>query len=56
MNLKEQILGDASASYWLKGAIVALDKRDPLDALRDAEVLVMVLKDRWNNLVTEATQ
>jgi hypothetical protein len=36
---RDQLLNDPATSYWLKDAIRALEKRDPLDAVRDAEVL-----------------
>lgn len=38
--LKETIFSDPAASYFLKGAIEACDKRDPVDAVKDAEVLL----------------
>ena len=33
-------------SFWLKAAIQALDKRDPVDALHDVEHLLTVCKAR----------
>jgi hypothetical protein len=39
---KFQIRTDPSASYWLKAAIEALDKRDPVDAFNDAQWLARV--------------
>jgi hypothetical protein len=39
-----EILNSFSASFWLKDAIKSALKRDPVDALRDAEALVEVLK------------
>lgn len=38
--LKEALLKDPSTSYFLKGALDVCDKRDPLDAVYDAEVLL----------------
>ena len=38
---------DPSISYWLKRAIADLSKRDPLDALYDAELLCALMKNRW---------
>jgi hypothetical protein len=42
----DAILADFSASYWLKDAMRALDKRDPLDALHDANTLVDLAEQR----------
>ena len=39
------VLADPSASYWLRDAIKSAMKRDPLDALRDAETLAEVLRE-----------
>jgi hypothetical protein len=39
------VLADPSASYWLRDAIKSAMKRDPLDALRDAETLADVLRE-----------
>lgn len=38
--LKEAILKDPVRSFFLKNAISEADKRDPVDALRDAEALL----------------
>ncbi len=43
------VLADPAASFWLKGAIGALDKRDPCDALSDAEALLELAKERLNS-------
>jgi hypothetical protein len=43
MNYKEmaaKIAADRAASYWLKAAVMAANQRDPVDALRDAEILL----------------
>ena len=40
---------DPSISYWLKRAIADLAKRDPLDALYDAELLCSLMKTRWDS-------
>lgn len=41
----EYVLNSPASSYWLKEAIQALGKRDPVDALRDAELLVTICKE-----------
>ncbi len=50
---KFQIRTDPSVSYWLKAALEALDERDPVDALNDAQVLAKVQQTR-NNEIFEA--
>lgn len=39
-----------TTSYWLKEALVCAERRDPLDALRDAEALVRALKNKAEQL------
>lgn len=45
MNI-EEILNDPTVSFWLKRAIKELLNRDCVDALRDAEILVQIMKDK----------
>lgn len=49
-SLEAQVLSDPACSYWLNARIVDTMKRDPLDALRDAETLVAILNDRVRHL------
>ena len=42
-------LADPSTTYWLRDAIKSALPRDPVDALRDAETLVDLLKDRLDS-------
>jgi len=53
MNECEKILGDFSASFWLKQALASALERDPVDALADAEVLSEVLRERLDRLCTQ---
>ena len=46
MNLEQQLLENPSVSYWLKNAIRDTYRRDCVDALHDAEVLVEILRKR----------
>ena len=39
MTKRDEVLTNMGASYWLKAAIVGLEKRDPVDAFNDAEIL-----------------
>lgn len=48
--LPSVILNDPASSFWLKEAVVQSLRRDPVDALDDAEVLVEVLKGRLQEL------
>jgi hypothetical protein len=43
---KFKIRTDPFASYWLKAALEALDKRDPVDAYNDAQALAGAQKRR----------
>jgi hypothetical protein len=45
------ILKDFTASNWLKSAINALDQRDPLDALKDAETLALLAQMRARKIL-----
>ena len=42
----EQVLGDPTASFWLKNALRLALTRDPVDAANDAEVLARILDQR----------
>lgn len=42
----EEVLGDPTASSWLKDALRMALKRDPVDAANDAEVLAQLLDRR----------
>jgi hypothetical protein len=53
MPLCENILDDPAASFWLKNALQSALNRDPVDALNDAEVLVVVLKERLDFVFNE---
>ena len=47
----ENLLADPSASYWLKNAIRSALKRDPINALLDAETLREVLRQHLDRVV-----
>ena len=44
------VMASPSTSFWLKASLDASLKRDPLDALRDAELLVVLLSDRLRQI------
>jgi len=41
----DEILADFSASYWLRLALASALERDPVDAVADAESLVVALRE-----------
>jgi hypothetical protein len=43
-------LADPSTTYWLRDALKSSLARDPVDALRDAEALVDLLRDHLADL------
>ncbi|MFH0918870.1 MAG: hypothetical protein V1913_00795 [Fibrobacterota bacterium] len=43
MATTEELLSDPSISYWFKEALKSALKRDPIDALSDAELLLRAL-------------
>ncbi len=49
----ENILDDPATSFWLKNALRSALNRDPVDALNDAEVLVVALKERLDFVFNE---
>lgn len=51
----EAILDDRAVSFWLKNALRSAIDRDPVDAVRDAELLVLALKERLD-LVFEVSK
>jgi hypothetical protein len=51
--LCEEIRNDMAASYWLKSALASALKRSPVDAVTDAEVLVMALRERCTGAVSK---
>ena len=46
----EAILVDVSASDWVKDALRSALKRDPVDALNDAETLVKTLRENLDDM------
>jgi hypothetical protein len=47
----ERVLNDMSASWWLKNALLAAEKRDPVDAANDAAYLAELLGDVADDIV-----
>jgi hypothetical protein len=45
------IIADPAASFWLKGAIAQLDRRDPCDALCDVGCLLGLAQQRLNGCI-----
>ena len=53
MNIAQQIMTDPAASRWLKNALAGALNRDPVDACRDAELLLQILQERADKHVPE---
>lgn len=51
---RKAILADRCASYWLKTEVRALDLRDALDMVNDAEALLKVAKARLGEIERSA--
>lgn len=49
-NLKQSILSDPSASFWLKTAVTQLENRDPCDAIADVEILYQLVTMRMEDV------
>ena len=47
------LVDDYTASYWIKKAVVELDKRDPIDVLKDLETLHSVFEMKISELYSE---
>lgn len=45
-DLERRLLASLATSYWLKAAIEATAKRDPVDAARDVDLLRQVCEAR----------
>lgn len=48
--IKEHVLKDQGASYWLQLNILKLDERDVVDALHDVEFLKSFLENKMHNM------
>lgn len=51
LEVRAAVIADASVSYWLRAAMAALEKRDPLDALKDAELLALLAQLRAQEIL-----
>lgn len=50
---KVKVLSNPTVSFWLKNAIEALDKRDPVDSLVDVECLKGLMNLRWREITRD---
>jgi hypothetical protein len=48
----EEVLGDPTASSWLKHALRSALERDPVDAANDADVLARLLDERCRSMLS----
>jgi len=44
--LEAGLLADPSTSYWLRDRLAATSKRDPVKLLKDAELLVVIIRKK----------
>lgn len=51
--LEQSIRQDPATSYWLKEQLEFTESRDICDAIRDAETLLHILKQRHSMVVRE---
>ncbi len=47
---KEEILTNPAFSYWVKDALRTIEDRDPVDALRDLNILKFYIEDKLDLL------
>lgn len=53
-SIRQRILDDPAASYWLKDAIAQLEERDPADARADCDVLCTIMRMRQKEALAAA--
>lgn len=51
LEARASIISDPSATYWLREAMSSLEKRDPIDALNDAEALALLAQLRAKEIL-----
>ena len=56
VQMARELLKDPCVSYWLKDALRTLFARDPVDALRDAELLVRVMQRHTEDVLHERSK
>ena len=49
------VLSSKHTSYWLREAIAVLLERDPVDALNDAELLVVIMTEHLDSFRSKST-
>ena len=49
----QALLDDPSTSFWLKDALVAALRRDPIQAVNEAEALVAILNARADAIIRQ---
>lgn len=47
-DLEQRVMQDPSSSFWLKEQIEATDERDVLDVMKDVEILLSIIHQRFN--------
>ena len=54
MDQRRAIFADLSASFWIREAILTLERRDPVDAVADVEVLLALAMVRMKDVFQSA--
>ena len=49
----EQVLADPAASNWLKAVLQSALERDPVDAVKDVEILAEILRMNIHKIVAQ---
>jgi hypothetical protein len=52
----QQVVNNPSTSFWLRDAIFALSKRDPVDAANDAEFLAQIFAKKLSGQLAATNQ
>lgn len=50
--MRRQVLEDKATSFWLTDALAALERRDPVNAAKDAELLAAMMGQRAYDALT----
>lgn len=48
--IKQSVINDIGSSFWVKNALVDLEKRDIIDAMNDVNILSIALKKKWEEI------
>lgn len=52
--MKAGLESDRATSFWLREALAALERRDPVDAVSDASILAIAARKRFEEVIAQA--